>query len=55
MKRCVDCQTDISHRGRNAKRCIPCAHDRAVEQMRTWRLANPKRVLQLRERHRSVA
>jgi len=32
-KRCLDCGTSISHRGKAAKRCEPCQKDHALE----WR------------------
>lgn len=49
---CVDCGEDLRWRSKKAKRCIPCAHDRHIAQMRAWREANPDRVRELEEQHR---
>ena len=36
VRRCEDCHVDISHRGPQAKRCVPCARLRNKVQQAEW-------------------
>ena len=42
-RNCLDCGAGISHRGSRAKRCEPCAYQKAKDDARQWALADPER------------